>query len=61
MEEAKDRLKWEERIVTDDPLDKYGIFRRRWYCPVCDEWQTYGPTPFCANCGANMKVWDDYE
>ena len=26
---------WTKKIVTDDPLDKIGLFRRRWYCSDC--------------------------
>lgn len=45
---------WEERIVEseDDPC---GLFRRRWYCSSCGEWQTYGKTDYCPMCGADMR------
>ena len=49
--------KWEERTV-DDPDDKYGLFRRRFYCSSCGDWQTYGKPRFCPNCGAKMEVTD---
>ena len=42
--------KWEERRIEDtDPL-----FRRRYYCSACGDWQTYGPTKYCPTCGAKM-------
>lgn len=44
---------WEERIV-DDPLDKYGLLKRRWYCSACGRWQTFGATDYCCRCGARM-------
>lgn len=42
---------WEERIVEDDNP----WFRHRLYCSVCGDWQTYGKTKYCPNCGAKMK------
>lgn len=46
---------WKEKIV-DDPIDNCGgLFRRRFYCTVCGNWQTYGRPKFCPNCGANMR------
>lgn len=45
---------WDFRTVDNDPTDQYGIFRRRYYCPYCGDWQTYGATKFCPNCGENM-------
>ena len=47
--------KWEERIVEDREKDPVGLFRRRWYCSVCGEWQTYGKTRYCSDCGAKME------
>lgn len=45
------RGRWVECIVEDaNPL-----FRRRFYCSVCGDWQTYGITNFCPDCGAEMK------
>ena len=45
---------WEERIVEseDDPC---GLFRRRFYCSSCGDWQTYGKTDYCPMCGASME------
>ena len=44
---------WIERPSED------WISIRRWYCSECGEWQTYGMTNFCPNCGARMKGADD--
>lgn len=43
---------WEERFV------EYASpwFRRRFYCSNCGNWNTYGMTRFCPDCGAQMKV-----
>lgn len=45
---------WTERVgeVPDDP---YYIFRKRFYCSVCGDWQTYGKTDYCPMCGASME------
>ena len=40
---------WEERPSED------WISIRRWYCSECGEWQTYGMTNYCPNCGCRMK------
>ena len=42
---------WTERVgeVPDDP---YYIFRKRFYCSVCGDWQTYGKTDYCPMCGS---------
>ena len=43
---------WEERIVEcDNPF-----FRRRFYCSACGDWNAYGMTRYCPDCGAQMKV-----
>lgn len=33
--------------------------RIRFYCSECGDWQTYGLTKYCPNCGARMEVQDD--
>ena len=41
---------WEERHVEcENPW-----CRRRFYCTECGDWQTYGKTKYCQNCGAKM-------
>ena len=43
---------WEERFVEcDNPF-----FRRRFYCSACGDWNTYGMTRYCPDCGAKMAV-----
>ena len=42
---------WEERIVNCNNL----WLRRRFYCSNCGDWQTYGITRYCSQCGAKMK------
>lgn len=44
--------KWTVRI---DPDDK-PLFRRKYVCSACGDWNTYGMTNFCPNCGAEMEV-----
>ena len=41
---------WEERFIDDD----FPLFRRRFYCSACNEWNTYGMSKYCPNCGARM-------
>ena len=45
---------WQERIVDDDEHDKYGLFRRRFYCSACGDWNTHGASKYCPHCGAKM-------
>lgn len=41
---------WDERVVEDcNPL-----FRRRFYCPFCGSWQTYGKPKYCPDCGERV-------
>ena len=45
-------------IVEDNEpnrLDPYGIFNHRFKCSACGEWQTYGQTKYCPNCGKPMQ------
>ena len=30
--------------------------KNRYVCSQCGNWQTYGRTPFCPNCGAKMTM-----
>lgn len=43
---------WEERYIEDDDCV---WTRRRFYCSVCGNWNTYGKTDYCPKCGAKMK------
>lgn len=43
---------WEERFVECD----IPFFRRRFYCSNCGDWNTYGMTRYCPECGARMAV-----
>lgn len=46
------RGKWGEKYIEDaEPF-----LRRRFYCSACGEWQTYGETNYCPNCGAKMDM-----
>ena len=54
--------RWQERTV---PLDREKLSNlwslRRWYCPECEKWQTYGETPYCPYCGAHLMDDGDEE
>lgn len=49
-EGKKTKGKWIKNSSPDSSL-----FSTRWYCSECGEWQTYGTTKFCMNCGADMR------
>lgn len=55
---AEPLLGWEEKHVHDPENDPAGIFRRRWYCPYCGEWSSYGMTPYCPFCGHAVLITD---
>ena len=44
---------WTEKVDEEmtNPLFKY-----RFYCSECGNWQSYGRTLFCPNCGAKMSI-----
>ena len=42
--------KWEKRTVPDSNP----FFVTRYYCTACENWNTYGESKFCPNCGAKM-------
>ena len=41
---------WREDIDNNRRWD-----RVRFYCSECGDWQTYGKTHYCPNCGAKME------
>lgn len=48
---AQTEGEWEEKEVTD----YYPGSRIRYYCTACGDWNTYGKTQYCPDCGAKMK------
>lgn len=44
-------MAWEYKYVEDREHDPMGLFRRRWYCPKCGNWTSFGVTPYCPWCG----------
>lgn len=52
---------WIEKKVEDDEHDPYRLFKRRFYCSECGEWQTYGMTSYCPFCGKPMRNGDEAE
>lgn len=53
----EDNGKW---IIKKDPNGATSWDWQKYICPECGNWQTYGPTNYCPNCGAKMKG-DDKE
>lgn len=52
MKTTKD-AKW---IIDIDREDKTRTFDwRRFVCPYCSKWQTYGETPYCPYCGHKVE------
>ena len=45
---------WERRVVEDDSP----LFRVRFYCSSCGEWNTYGESEYCPNCGSHNGTKD---
>ena len=43
--------KW---IVDIDDTRRWD--RVRFYCSACGDWNTYGKTKYCPECGARMEV-----
>ena len=43
-------------IKVIDKNEPHALFRKKWYCPDCGMWQTYGETRYCMNCGALMET-----
>ena len=46
--------RWIEKIYEYSAPDYDPLFRRRFYCSECGEWQSYGETAYCPHCGAKM-------
>lgn len=42
--------RWEDEFKEDAEA----FVKHRYVCTVCGEWQTYGKTAYCHNCGARM-------
>lgn len=59
--EAEPLLGWEEKHVHDPESDPAGIFCRRFYCPYCGAWTSYGKTPYCPFCGHAVLMTDKSE
>ena len=46
-------MKWIIDYKPNDPDRTWD--RRRFYCPHCGDWQTYGQTPYCPYCGKPVE------
>ena len=42
--------RWEDEFKEDAEA----FVKHRYVCTVCGNWQTYGKTAYCPNCGAKM-------
>ena len=45
---------WSETYDPDD-----GFMAKKYYCSACGDWNTYGKSHFCPNCGAKMDGEDN--
>lgn len=45
---------WIVEYESENGSDSYGLFSRRYRCSKCGDWQTYGKTKYCPNCGKLM-------
>ena len=52
------RGEWKLRYIEPEELGGT-LARKRLYCSACGNWQTYGETNYCPNCGADMRGEDD--
>lgn len=52
MHQQERRGEWTE--VYDE--EEEPLFRRKFYCSWCHEWNTYGQSNYCPSCGVNMKA-----
>ena len=46
------RGEWIDRYDEDDKP----FFKRKYVCSACGDWNTYGKSKYCPNCGAKMEV-----
>ena len=44
--------RWEDEFKEDAPM----FVKHRYVCTACNNWQTYGKTAYCPNCGAKMDI-----
>ena len=49
-------VKFGDWTVEVDEEIKTPWLKNRYCCSECGNWQSYGRTPFCPNCGAKMSV-----
>lgn len=47
----KKEEEWKEVWDENEPI----FFRRKFYCSACGDYNTYGKSDYCPNCGAKMK------
>lgn len=47
---------WVVEYESENGSDPYGLFSRRYRCQKCGDWQTYGMTEYCPNCGKPMAL-----
>ena len=47
-----DLLEWVEK---NDEKDDFWC-QRKFMCPYCGVWQTYGKTPYCPMCGKKINI-----
>lgn len=52
-EEYKPKIGHWTKDISDDPNRTWD--RIRFYCSVCNDWNTYGEPKYCPNCGAKME------
>lgn len=55
--EEKPTPKW----IVEHKEDEDPLFRHRWVCPVCKNWNTYGMPPYCMYCGVRLEKADGQE
>lgn len=53
-EEYETPAYWLVEYNEPNKLDPYGVFKKALVCSACGNWQTYGKTKYCPNCGKPM-------